>query len=105
MNKKIPGLGLALLLFLCAPAFAEDITISTYYPSPYGSYSELAANQLQTNKIAIGDTNGDSLLNSSDQPTGDGQLYAARSVILKPQASLPTTDLELGEIVYNSPAD
>ena len=30
----------------------ESITITTYYPSPYGSY-----NELKTNKMAVGNTN------------------------------------------------
>lgn len=31
-----------LVLLLCAPVvFAEEVTITTYYPSPYGSYNEL----------------------------------------------------------------
>jgi len=33
---------ISFLLFFCpACVFAEDITITTYYPSPYGSYNEL----------------------------------------------------------------
>lgn len=41
MRKKSLGLSL-LFLFFCIYAFAEDsITITTYYPSPYGSYNQL----------------------------------------------------------------
>jgi hypothetical protein len=79
-------------------ALAEDyITITTYYPSPYGAY-----NKLQSNKLAVGDTNADSELNSSDLPSADGQIYAARSIILKPQASLPDSDELTGELVYKN---
>jgi len=50
--------------------FAEEsITITTYYPSPYGSYNELAANRL-----AIGDTNGNGTLDAADQPNRDGDI-------------------------------
>ena len=29
------------IVFFSLPAFAEDVTISTYYPSPYGNYKNL----------------------------------------------------------------
>jgi hypothetical protein len=77
---------------------AEDyLTITTYYPSPYGVY-----NKLQSNKLAVGDTNADGELNSSDLPPADGQIYAARGVILKPQSSLPADNLLTGELAYKS---
>ena len=77
--------------------FADDITVTTYYPSPYGSY-----NELQTNKLAVGDTNNSGGLEAGDQPPADGQLYTARSVIYKPQSSLPASNAMQGEVVYNS---
>ena len=42
MYKKVLGLGLVLILFAVA-VFAEEesMTITTYYPSPYGSYNQL----------------------------------------------------------------
>ncbi len=42
MLKKSLSLGMVLFLSCCA-AFAqeESFTITTYYPSPYGSYNEL----------------------------------------------------------------
>lgn len=54
---------------------AEEITITTYYPSPYGSY-----NELQTNKMAVGDTNGDTKLDSGDQSVNNGDLVVAGNV-------------------------
>jgi hypothetical protein len=85
-------------LIFNSSAFAEDyITITTYYPSPYGVY-----NKLQSNKLAVGDTNDDSEMTSSDQPPANGQIYTARSVIYKPQSSLPATDLLKGEVAYNN---
>ncbi len=91
-------------LALPVTSFAEEITITTYYPSPYGSY-----NELQANKMAVGDTNGDSKLTSADLPPADGQLYTARSVIYKPQndlaaiQSLPNP--KVGEVVYSQGDD
>jgi hypothetical protein len=43
---------LSFLLFICSTfVFAEEITITTYYPSPYGSYHEL-----RSQKMAVGTT-------------------------------------------------
>jgi hypothetical protein len=48
--SKTTKLVLFLVLSLFAYAFAEEsLTITTYYPSPYGSYNELS-----TNKLALG---------------------------------------------------
>jgi hypothetical protein len=33
------------ILSIPLPSFAEDLTITTYYPSPYGNYSELTVEQ------------------------------------------------------------
>lgn len=48
----------------------ETMTITTYYPSPYGSY-----NSLQTNKLGIGDTNDDGKITSADAPTENGEVW------------------------------
>jgi len=85
--------------FYILPGFAQEgetITITTYYPSPYGVY-----NEFQSNKMAVGDTNEDGQLTAADQPPADGQLYTARSVIYKPQSSLPAFDTREGELVYS----
>ncbi len=49
---KCSFLVLSVLILSSSIALAEDITITTYYPSPYGSYNELA-----TNKLAVDVTN------------------------------------------------
>ncbi|MDD5568157.1 MAG: hypothetical protein PHY88_03010, partial [Candidatus Omnitrophica bacterium] len=50
----MPGKFLYIIIafaFFLSPVFAEDtLTITTYYPSPYGVYRELRAK-----RIAIGD--------------------------------------------------
>jgi len=97
--------GFILVLFLVALLLSfslfsqtnETLTITTYYPAPYGSY-----NELQTNKLAVGDTNGDGQLSAADQPPANGQLYTARSVIYKPQSSLPAVNTRKGELIYDS---
>jgi len=100
MLAMVLALGL-ILVFCVSSGFAEEsLTISTYYPSPYGSY-----NELQTNRLAVGDTNGDGSLGATDQPPADGQLYTARSVIYKPLGSLPATNTRAGELAYLSSDD
>lgn len=90
-----------ILGFGSSSCFAEEsITITSYYPSPYGVY-----NELQTNKFAVGDTDGSGGLGAGDQPPANGQLYTARSVIYKPQSSLPASDAREGELVYNASDD
>jgi hypothetical protein len=53
----------------------EKITITTYYPSPYGSY-----NQLQTDKFGVGDNNSDGSFTSSDVPTTSGDVWIKGNV-------------------------
>jgi hypothetical protein len=74
-------------------AFAEEsITITTYYPSPYGSY-----NQLSTNRLAVGDTNNNGQLDAGDQPGNNGDIR------LKPHTSAPPAETGVvGEVAYAS---
>ncbi len=73
MFKKV-YLGLIIgIVFCVSPVFAEEITITTYYPSPYGSYS-----QLQTNTLGVGDNNDSLSLDSGDVPnatTNPGDVW------------------------------
>ncbi len=73
MFKKyfcILSLGLLAVLIWFRFSFAqqsESITITTYYPSPYGSY-----NELRTNMLAVG--------SNTAMPTANGDLRANRIV-------------------------
>lgn len=89
---------LSLFFFISAQA-DETISITTYYPSPYGTYDSLEAN-----KMTVGDITGDGKLTTDDLPPANGQLYAARSVIYNPQAVLPALDVREGELVYSGGA-
>ncbi len=51
------------------------MTITTYYPSPNGSYDALLAK-----RFAVGDTNGDGSINVSDVPSTNGYLSVADRV-------------------------
>ncbi|MFA5005733.1 MAG: hypothetical protein WC561_06395, partial [Candidatus Omnitrophota bacterium] len=66
-----------LSIFSFSPfALAEEkITITTYYPSPYGSY-----NQLQADKLGVGDNNSDGSFTSSDVPVTSGDVWIKGNV-------------------------
>ncbi len=70
----------------------ESITITTYYPSPYGVY-----NNLQAQKLGVGDTNKDGALTSADLPARDGDIR------LRPQFGDPATwpAGQEGELAYS----
>lgn len=58
-------------------AEAEQITLTTYYPSPFGMYDGLGAYRL-----SVGDTNGDSNINNADLPTAQGDLYVKGNLLV-----------------------
>jgi hypothetical protein len=43
----------------------EEITLTTYYPAPYGEYDEITTDTMAANKIAVGD---------ASMPTSDGVI-------------------------------
>jgi hypothetical protein len=67
---KIALLILLVLIISTSAIFAEDITITTYYPSPYGSYDSLFVD-----KLGVGDNNNDTLYTSADVPTTTGDVW------------------------------
>lgn len=71
------SLVLTLLWSVLITAFAEEesITITTYYPSPYGIY-----NQMQANSLGIGDNNKDGNLDNGDVPTTAGDVWIRGNV-------------------------
>jgi len=75
MRKAKNLLVIAFLVFVLGESVmtmcrAEDITITTYYPSPYGSY-----NQLQANSLGVGDNNNSGSLDSGDVPATAGDVW------------------------------
>ncbi|MDD5097678.1 MAG: tail fiber domain-containing protein, partial [Candidatus Omnitrophica bacterium] len=84
-------------ILLASVAFAEDITITTYYPSPYGSY-----NGLFTDKLGVGDNNSDGSFTSADVPTTAGQVWINGNVGIKTGVVSPSYPLQLnGEPAAN----
>lgn len=69
MNKKAIFFTVILfcVFFISASSIAEEITLTTYYPAPYGNYEELQATML-----AIG--------SSETMPSGDGDLNVAGDI-------------------------
>lgn len=72
-----------LFALLCVGVYliAEEITLTTYYPAPFGNYDEL-----QAEKLAIG--------SSIAMPSVDGDLAALR-IAVGSGATMPTTDGDL----------
>ncbi|MDO8662271.1 MAG: hypothetical protein Q7K98_03520 [Candidatus Omnitrophota bacterium] len=85
-------LALLFLFSVCSTAFLsaadETLTITTYYPSPYGSY-----NSLQTSTLGVGDNNGDTKLTSADVPTTVGDVWIKGKVGIG--TTTPGTKLEV----------
>ena len=101
LKRLLPCLKISVVFILfLTPAFAqsnysETLTITTYYPSPYGVYRNLEVKR----GLAVGDiTKGP--LGSMDNLTS-GQLYINGSVILN---SLPGTPApafsKAGQVIY-----
>jgi hypothetical protein len=66
-------------IFVCiSVAFAEDsLVITTYYPSPYGSYNEIRANRMVIGSFTtVSPSDGAVTFNPTTNPTGaEGTLY------------------------------
>ena len=75
MNKVIIFLGV-FLLFLSSSFAQETLTISTYYPAPFGVY-----NQLVTNTLGVGDNNSSGGIDAGDAPlvTDAGDVWIAEA--------------------------
>ena len=69
MNKLFKLLVTALFMVFCmgVSSMAEEVTITTYYPTPLGNYDEL-----QATKLAVG--------SSTTMPATDGDLEASGTV-------------------------
>ncbi|MDD5432876.1 MAG: hypothetical protein PHO70_07855, partial [Candidatus Omnitrophica bacterium] len=80
----------AIVLFSSTFCFAqEDITITTYYPSPSGNYNNLFV----TNGEAIGDTSGDGRVNATDLSPIAGSLTASGRIGIGTNAPVARLDI------------
>lgn len=90
MPRSLREIGLifsAVLLFATIVLAAEEITITTYYPSPYGSYESLF-----TKKLGVGDNNSDGLFTSADVPATTGEVWIKGNVGI---GIIPTQKLDV----------
>ncbi|HNW39817.1 MAG TPA: hypothetical protein PL125_05580 [Candidatus Omnitrophota bacterium] len=84
-----------LFLFFCLTfVSAEEITITSYYPSPYGSYKSL-----QTDKLGVGDNNADGSFTAADVPTVTGEVWIKGNVNIGKGAVSPTYALDVNGTV------
>ncbi|MFH1853787.1 MAG: hypothetical protein ABH815_00555 [Candidatus Omnitrophota bacterium] len=84
MKKIVSFFAVILFVVLCigVSVIAEEvITLTTYYPAPFGNYIEL-----QATKFAVG--------SSTAMPTVDGDLAAVR-IAVGSSATMPTVDGDL----------
>jgi len=91
MRKRMILLILAAGLVLCIYASvtrAEEMTITTYYPSPNGAYDALSVKRL-----SVGDTNGDGSINASDVSPSSGYLLVSDKLGIA--TASPTARLEV----------
>lgn len=78
MSKLSKCIFMALFIAFFCPRLvsAEDITITTYYPSPYGIY-----NSLGTDKLGVGEMNdGVAGFTAADVPTNSGEVWISGNV-------------------------
>ncbi len=68
---------LSLLVINCGILFAEDITITTYYPSPHGSYDELGANKLAVDINGVAVPTEYAAMNNGDVHIGRSLIVGA----------------------------
>ncbi|MFA5305772.1 MAG: hypothetical protein WDL99_08960 [Candidatus Omnitrophota bacterium] len=88
MNKKIKILifQFSFIFILMFSAFGQEtVTITTYYPAPYGVY-----NQFVTQTLGVGDNNNDGSLNGSDAPDPSNAAQAG-NVWIKGRVGINTT--------------
>jgi hypothetical protein len=94
------------IIFLISPLIifsqeesTEIITITTYYPSPYGAYRDLEAKK----SLATGNITASSI--GSVGNLAQGELWVQDSIIFEPKSGDPSTwstiDAKEGELVYS----
>jgi hypothetical protein len=80
MLKKFLGLA-AFLVFISSGYAEESITITTYYPSPYGSYREL-----RSTRMAI----GDNYISNASYSWDSGTIYSNADLVVEGSVGIGT---------------
>lgn len=95
-SVSILGVLLVSAFVAASSAYAGRAELTTYYPAPYGEYTEL-----KSQRLAVGDTDGSGSLDAGDMPSRDGDIR------LTPQAD-PVADWPAGtpgQLAYSSVTD
>ncbi|MBU1061666.1 MAG: hypothetical protein KJ952_02970 [Candidatus Omnitrophica bacterium] len=92
MNKIIIVLTMVLFCTLCLgiSVIAEEITLTTYYPAPYGAYVQLAVESL-----GVGDNNSSGAVDGNDVPSTSGDVWIEGNVGIGIGAVAPNSELEV----------
>jgi hypothetical protein len=75
MRKIIVFMGMILFFGITLCSAQEEITLTTYYPSPHGVYDSLLID-----KLGVGDNDGDNNLTSADVPITSGEVWIEGNV-------------------------
>lgn len=97
MHKLLKSVFLtSLFLFICwTYVFAVDeFTITTYYPSPYGSYDAL-----QADKLGVGNNDGVAGLTAADVPATSGDVWIAHRLGIGTGVAGPGYELDVNGTV------
>lgn len=85
--KRFFGVFIFLLFCVAVSGMAEEITLTTYYPAPYGNYDEL-----QATKLAVG--------SSTTMPTTDGNLEASGTIRANTAFNINGTNGHAGPVEF-----
>jgi len=92
-----------IVFFVCSFAFAEDITIVTYYPAPYGVYKELRTDELSVGPsyraLAI-PTNGLIIEGRTGIGTSSVATYGGKQAELDVNGEIAASDVYLKDVGY-----
>ncbi|MBI4057585.1 MAG: hypothetical protein HY399_08580 [Elusimicrobia bacterium] len=109
--KKLMGIGLVTLTFSAHNIDSETLTLTTYYPAPYGVYAQmrttgdtfLAYDPAGTGKVGIGTTTPTNRLTVAGSADFSGALIAGGVVqVGRFSPPLPTTGVQEGSMAFDS---
>ena len=84
----ICAIGILISVISISAQTSEEITITTYYPSPYGVYQEMNI----TGRQAIGDVNGDSAYTNADMAVDQSGAPIPGSLTVAGNVGIGTTN-------------
>jgi len=100
MEKVIVSLVLGILLLSISAFSQENIILTTYYPAPFGVYS-----QLVTQTLGVGDNDGSKNVNAGDGPSIttnpelNGVIFVSKGISIGMGAVAPDSSMEVSKSV------